>query len=311
MTVIGVYPRRQETARDRISAVCTRLSLGKPQWRTGADAGQLFLAVLTEAIDIVRDRARRVIIVAEFARVVAPRSVDPAAADFSDTEWRYSWRAYLEARGIGFVAVEGELPPVEMSARASVIRSYQRATVALAKAVEARMTAKQRTPGKAGYVCGRPPYGYHVTDGRFEVDEQQAQIVRRMFELVLGGATCSEVIKAVGGRMIIKVKPQPVNKGKSKAKRKKRRKPPKLREEYWDRKKIHRIIERYKLYCQGVYLLKNGTEAVMPNLAFLPKSWAEKMEQYLAQARKRPEAVPSPKRTGTMDGQSATLGALS
>lgn len=265
----------RQGVRARIVEACAAAGLKAPKWCSGANAGTLFLSVLAKALAIVR-RGDRCTVVAQFSDIVVPEGVLTSQDDFSDEEWRHSWKAYLEARGVVFLAVDpGGLPPVELSTRTSVIRSYQRATMALERAIEVARQAERRDAGEIGYFYGRPPYGYKVEKGRFVVNQAQADAVKEVFEMLLQGESGGDIVSALERR--------------SRA----RRKP-----EYWDRKKIKRIIDHASLYCTGTYHPKAAhagaahpgaaEPVVIPGLAFLPAKWLDRLkaaqEKRLAQA---------------------------
>lgn len=284
----------RQGVRARIVEACAVAGLKAPKLCSGANAGTLFLSVLAKALAIVR-RGDRCTVVAQFSDIVVPEGVLTSQDDFSDEEWRHSWKAYLEARGVVFLAVDpGGLPAVELSTRTSVIRSYQRATQALERAIEAARQAERRDAGEIGYFYGRPPYGYQVEKGRFVVNQTQAQAVREVFQHLLDGRSGGDIVEAMGKRPRIG----------------------RRRKEYWDRKKIKRIVDHASLYCTGTYNPKAGQPVIIPSLAFLPSKWLDRLkaaqEKRLAQAptvavrKKHPLSldrrapVPSLSQTGTM-----------
>jgi hypothetical protein len=254
-----VHRGDHSSVKARILEACAVAGLKKPTCIYHPSAGDLFLDVLARALAIVR-RGERVTVVAQFRDIVVPDGLLASQDDFSDEEWRHSWKAYLEARGVAFLAVDpGGVPSVDLSTRTSVIRSYQRATQALERAVEAARQAERRDAGEIGYFYGRPPYGYKVEKGRFVVNKAQADAVRMVFEAILAGTTGGDIIAQFGRR-----------------------------KEYWDRKKIRRIVDHASLYCTGTYHPKKGEPVVIPALAFLPAKWLDRLkavqERKLAQA---------------------------
>ena len=274
ITLACIVTRPKSAAvKARITASCKAAGLRTLQWCTGEDAGALFLSALSKALSIIRQGGRATI-VAQFSDVVAPLGASEHQDDFSDEEWRHSWKAYLEAKSIVFLAVDpGGVAPVAMSTRTSVIRSYQRATQALERAVEAARQAERRDAGEIGYFCGRPPYGYRVVKGRFVINKRQAAAVRTVFKATLAGKAGGEIIALLtGGRT----------------------------PEYWDRKKIRRLLDHAPLYCTGAYSPTQGQPVIIEGVAFMPSSWLMKLRQ-VQEAREekarlsldRRESVPS------------------
>jgi hypothetical protein len=268
MNVLACYVQRDDNThvRGRINEACSAAGLRSVKWCTSPKAGDLFLSVLARALAIVR-RGERVTVVAQFSDIIVPEGVQASQDDFSDEEWRHSWKAYLEARGVVFLAVDpGGMPAVELSTRTSVIRSYQRATQALERAIELARQAERRDAGEIAYFYGRPPYGYKVEKGQFVVNPPQANAVKEVFQLLLAGTNGGDVVAAMAKRPRIGRK----------------------RREYWDRKKIKRIIDHASLYCTGTYKPKTGQQVTIPGLAFLPAKWLDRLkavqERKLAQA---------------------------
>jgi len=165
-----------------------------------------------------------------------------------------------------------------LSTRTSVIRSYQRATQALERAVEAARQVERRDAGEIGYFSGRPPYGYKVEDGRFVINREQADAVKSVFSATLAGKNGGEIIKLLSKR----------SKGR--------------RREYWDRKKIHRILGHASLYCTGTYHPKQGPPVVIIALAFLPSLWLTQLKDLQGGRLSLDQAAPIPSlgQTGTM-----------
>jgi hypothetical protein len=268
MNVLACIVHRADSSavKARIQAACATAGLRGLAWATDADAGALFLSTLARALAFVR-RGERVTVVAQFSDIVVPDGVLASQDDFSDEEWRHSWKAYLEARGVVFLAVDpGGMPAVELSTRTSVIRSYQRATQALERAIEVARQAERRDAGEIAYFYGRPPYGYKVEKGQFVVNPAQANAVKEVFQLLMAGTNGGDIVAALAKRPRIGRK----------------------RREYWDRKKIRRIVDHASLYCTGTYKPKSGQQVTIPALAFLPAKWLDRLKA--AQERKLAQA---------------------
>ena len=122
-------------------------------------------------------------------------------------------------------------------------------------------------PGRP-YVCGRPPYGYQVTDKQLHIHPEQSKAVLRIFEMVRAGKDISFVVEAMqardedSGNVVVKVIP-----GTDKRKSKTIVKAP-----FWDRKKVARILTHAPLYCTGEYLVQ-GQNLRLPQLVFLNPRW--------------------------------------
>ncbi len=213
-----------------------------------------FLAAAAEAVVQAR-KGVKVTLVGSLKDLRASRSEQ----GYTDLEWRESFLAYLEAHGIAFQAVEGEVKRVKLehTSKTTVIRSYQRAMGDLEQRMQRLLNLRKREEaGKdPGYVCGRPPYGYEVKDGEFHVEPRQAEAVKLIFQHIRQGKSTASLLRQLqksfksGG--LKENKPQ-----------------------YWDKVKVRRILMRASLYCRGEYRSTGGHTAKLPHLAFLPKEWA-------------------------------------
>lgn len=58
---------------------------------------------------------------------------------------------------------------------------------------------RQRKASEGGFAEGRVPYGYRTVNGALVIDEEQAQHVRRMFDLAARGATPGEIARHLAG----------------------------------------------------------------------------------------------------------------
>lgn len=182
----------------------------------------------------------------------------PAAHEgFGRVEWCESWLAYLKEHSIAFLAIPSQHPVTSAAASAaSIIRGYNRAAEVLAGEIRKLQADQRRGQREAsgGYICGRPPYGYHVREGAFVINPAQAQTVKHIYTQLRNGVTLNELVldlkkhHSKGG-----LKP-----GKP---------------QYWDRVKVRRILKHARMYCLGQYDGGRGQPLQIPDLAFLPPAW--------------------------------------
>lgn len=99
------------------------------------------------------------------------------------------------------------------------------------------------------YVCGRPPYGYQVTDKQLHVHPEQSKNVLRIFKLVRAKKSIRFVVEAM----------QAQEEDRSE-------------QAFWDRKKVSRILMHAPLYCTGAYRVQ-GQDLELPQLVFLDPTW--------------------------------------
>lgn len=107
---------------------------------------------------------------------------------------------------------------------------------------------------KPAYICGRPPYGYCVIDGRLQHQPKQQEAVLHAFALAEKGASLSDIVASLQGKYRLG------SNGKA---------------QYWDRVKLRRIWSHVPLYTQGTYTTSAGQILVMPELAFLAEEYGQ------------------------------------
>ena len=182
---------------------------------------------------------------------------------FGIAEWREAWLAYLTDEGLGFVTVGKPVQAtIGETSRTSVIRAYQHSCQSLRQMI-ARIRSENRLRYRAeepGFVYGRPPYGYVVRDGRLTKDPVRAPRVLRAFQFLRSGKTIPETARAMS-EMASKVWLE----GSKKC-------------EFWDAKKIRRLLAHANLYCLGEYRPPIGDPVRLPSLAILPKDWLSVVE---------------------------------
>ena len=177
-----------------------------------------------------------------------------ASSGIGVQEWRESWIWRLENENIGVIQMDLKSQPVitkETIAATVLIRKYERAKTAMDQAIK-DMQSKDRQEKavkraiETGYVCGRPPYGYHAINGGLVHNQKQGEAVRLIFTTIRKGGSGYDVLTALK---------------ESKAKG------------YWDGVKIRRILKHSRLYCLGECTFR-GKTVTIPDLAFLPPEWA-------------------------------------
>jgi hypothetical protein len=177
---------------------------------------------------------------------------------FGSVEWQESWLAYLEAHHIAFLPLVSGSTAKAKGEVASIIRGYNRAFNVLTEVVR-KIQAEQRRGRKhaeGGYICGRPPYGYTVSDGSFVVNDVQARAVKFIFKQIRAGKALSYIIE----KLLADFAEGGVIEGKA---------------QYWDRVKVRRILNHRRLYCLGEYSSGRSGPSRSPDLAFLPKEWVD------------------------------------
>lgn len=177
------------------------------------------------------------------------------------SEWAAACLAYLDTNGIQYAQyTSADKPKVDQLKEArDVISGYVRASKLLSERVKIHLIA-ERQLGRArvsGYICGRPPYGYSVSHGRFVINEQQAAAVNYVFTCIRAGDSCY----ALAAKLRDKYPDGGVVHGRA---------------QYWDRVKVRRVLSHARLYCLGEYCGGRLTNTVtLPELAFLPPEWAD------------------------------------
>jgi hypothetical protein len=187
-----------------------------------------------------------------------PSDLHPAKDDvqISNQEWSEACIAFLDTNSITYV-IQGKQAASPRKSVSEAISGFIRATKRVTERVRAMLTSeRQLIRAKVdGYLCGRPPYGYSIVDGKFAINEEQAAAVKFIFTRVRAGDNPTELTSkltaeyAIGG----------VIKGKA---------------QFWDRVKVRRILKNARLYCLGEYCGGRLTKPVyLPGNAFLPPEW--------------------------------------
>ncbi len=196
----------------------------------------------------------------EATLLINPNDLHPAKGDMqiSDQEWTEACLAYLETNSIAYV-IHGKQTTSPRKSVSEAISGFLRATKHVTERVRAMLTTeRQLIRAKVdGYICGRPPYGYSIVDGKFAINKEQAAAVKFIFTRVRAGDSQTELTtklaaKYTGGGVI---------KGKA---------------QFWDRVKVRRILANARLYCLGEYSGGRLPQSVqLPGISFLPADWAD------------------------------------
>ncbi len=210
-------------------------------WCDGKAPGEACLAATREAVK--RAQAGEDVLLAGPRALVVPSGV----SDIDPEAWCAAWTSMLAARHLAF-AFTGPAATVGAAAKASTIRQYQRAEQALTKAVEANVDPEHP------YICGRPPYGYRVVDGKLAPQPKQQDAVKMAFHMAQHGATLREIVTALQSNF---------SKG------------PDGKSQFWDRVKLKRIWAHVGLYTRGTYQASSGPELHLPTLAFLDEAYGQ------------------------------------
>jgi len=285
LRVIGVYdtsPLREkgfEAARQReIITHCKKASLPAPTF----ESPDFFEATVVAAE--LAQSGRNVVLVGTLndLRIPSTDVMRYSAGGFTEHEWREAWLAYLKERALGWSPIDATTDAAahEDTNRQSVIRSYQRSVVTIARFL-ARIRSRRKVGTRSkepGYVYGRPPYGYRVVKGHLEPDQERVELVKAAFKCLQEGKTITDAALAL----------QALDIGRD------------GKPEYWDPVKIRRILKHASLYCYGEYLSPTGKVVRLPSLAILPKSCMK-----VAEAR-APKAFPRKDGCGTMSELTST-----
>ncbi len=271
--VFGCYPQTSESdaRRKAITAACDASGLGEVRF-TYPD----FLDAAAAAI-IQGRKGNKVAIVGELGDLVPPSS-------HNEEEWCESFLAYLERHAIAFHPIKGKVRRVrvEPNSRTSIIRGYQRAMEGLEKLMQRRLRQGQVRVEGRGYLCGRPPYGYFVKEGEFSIHPIQSKAVKHIFDHIRNGESMASLLTELRD----KYTQGGIKEGKP---------------EFWDKRKVRRILKHASMYCLGEYQSNSGHIAKLPDLAFLPKDWADTDQRRASQAR-----IPSPAGGGTLPSAKAS-----
>lgn len=279
--VLGIWdpehPEGRVHARQRAAAIeahCQRAGLPKPRFTTPD-----YMSATVEGCELSR-RGHVVTVCGSIEDVVPPQVIrQQPSTGFTVHEWRESWLAYLGECSLAWSSID----PVRMAlsehaqelSRSSIIRSYQRAVRALAKQlmrIRAARTADEH--GKVpGTFHGRPPYGYRVIKGRLVPDTPRLRTIEQAFRLVRDGKTISETARMLRQQAIAAARSAKV--------------------EFWDPKKVSRILQHARLYCLGEYVNGAGETVTVRDLVVLPPEWVNTHTGGDA-------AVPRQRRQGTL-----------
>ncbi len=116
-----------------------------------------------------------------------------------------------------------------------------------------RRTSRKTEEAKA-YICGRPPYGYRVVDGRLHHQTQQQEAVQLAFKMAERGSSLRAIVEALVSKY-----------GRSAD----------GKAQFWDRVKLKRIWGHVKLYTKGEYTTSAGQVLSLPELAFMAEEYAK------------------------------------
>lgn len=271
MIVFGCYAKSKEAQRRKeIDEACKAAEVESARFPYPD-----FLDAAAAAI-IQGRKGNKVVIVGDLSDLTSPEK-------HNEEEWTESFLAYLDRHSIVFVPVKGKVRRVrvEPNSRTSIIRGYQKAMEGLEKLMQKRLRQGQVRVEGRGYLCGRPPYGYFVKEGEFCIHPIQSEAVKRIFKHIRDG----ESMAALLTELREKFTQGGIKEGKP---------------EFWDKRKVRRILKHASMYCLGEYRSNSGHIAKLPELAFLPKDWADTDQRRASQAR-----VPSPAGGGTLPSAKA------
>jgi DNA invertase Pin-like site-specific DNA recombinase len=111
-----------------------------------------------------------------------------------DIKLYFYYKHMLLKRGIELKSVAEDFG--EFGVFASILESF-----VMFSAEQERMNITARTSGgrkmkakQGGYSGGKPPYGYYVSNGKLEIKEEEAEVVRIIFEKKMNGGTYQSII---------------------------------------------------------------------------------------------------------------------
>ncbi len=267
--------------RHDIKAHCKKQTIPSPNF----DTPDFFEATVT-ASELAQN-GHQVVLVGSLndLHIPSPEIMNYNVGAFTEHEWREAWLAYLKDRALGWSPTDPTTAaiPQDSANRQSIIRSYQRSCVGIARFL-ARLRSRRKVGTRSkepGYVYGRPPYGYRVVKGHLEPDGERINLVRTAFECLREGMTVTDAALAL----------QALDMGRDGKK------------EFWDPVKIRRILKHASLYCLGEYTSPTGKVVRLPSLAILPRTWVR------VAADRMPQPVPKSVDSGTMGAlEPSTLG---
>jgi len=170
----------------------------------------------------------------------------PEGMDITDEIWIECVLCLIDQEGIDFHPMDSKSGS-QVDLATNIIRKYHKAFTHLTDSLRKRLTP----PAKK---YGRPPYGYHMEEGKMVVDQNKSEAVRFIFQQIRNGVSSSELL--IDLKKKFKIFPGDKKK------------------QFWDKVKLRRIIEKARLYCLGEYQVE-GTILTTKNLAFLPSDWAD------------------------------------
>jgi len=213
-----------------------------------------FEAALARAL-ILRDKGERATIQGKLADITPPAS----AGTLSLKAWQGACLVYCATNQIDVTLV----PKLKRQPGGAV--DIQEAAFAVSQATgvlieriryEKSKISREIRAERTGYVCGRPPYGYRVVGGEFEIHPHQRHAVRYVFERIRARSTWGGLLASLKAGDFSKQEPtssQP---------------------QFWDRVKIRRILKHARLYCLGEYSGgRMKSPVTIPSLSFLPADW--------------------------------------
>lgn len=111
-----------------------------------------------------------------------------------DIKLYFYYKHMLLKRGIELKSVSEDFG--EFGVFSSILESF-----VMFSAEQERLNITARTSGgrrqkakRGGYSGGKPPYGYYVSDGRLLIKEEEAEVVRIIFDMKGNGATFQAII---------------------------------------------------------------------------------------------------------------------
>jgi hypothetical protein len=211
-----------------------------------------FLDCLVDILKEKKKSPQRVVkIVLRLADLVTPTGIPRDV-------WEQGVLASLEEHQIPFslVRTEGEEDPF-VGLKALTCRQYHAALRLIQTEVDRKFVQVERNKDLQGKKYGRPPYGYAMRGGRLVVHPHQAQAVRTIFALSAKEVPPSEMVRTLKERFPNQVVFEEANL---------RRRSGKPRPEYWDHRKICRVLSKRLLYTTGEHVAADGTPVVCKDL---------------------------------------------
>lgn len=239
--VISLNTRENPVLVEQIEQICSDSKYPDPTW---VDS---YIDVLALAIKERRD-GQQVKVIGRFDELGKEWSGDDAPLFIEVT------LLLLEEHNIAFEALDekgSQINKAVVSLPRQLIRQFKTIYDETLKQLEPRIRSLELPDQKRARKYGRPPYGYHQRRGRLVVDKEQAAAVRTIIYCVRERKSAGDVLDEV------KNQHAKIN-GKK---------------QFWDYRKLHRIMNNIRIYCLGEYEA-GGSVVTMPQLAFLPAEWA-------------------------------------